>query len=76
MKFYNAQIALQYTSISCITYWAKQLTEHTFISGQFNKQVFCFLYFQAYEDLVLETTGKHYQSSESSDQGKWSFIML
>ena len=31
-SFYNAQIALQYTSISCITYPAKQLIELTFIS--------------------------------------------
>ena len=80
MKFHNARIALQYTSISCITYRAKQLIEHTFISCQFNKQVYCFLYFQdalaAARKLELETTGKHYQSSESPDQGKRSFIML
>ena len=46
------------------------------IPSETTKQVFCFLYFLAYEDLVLETTGKHYQSSESPDQGKRSFIML
>ena len=40
-SFYNAQIALQYTLISCITYPVKQLIEHTFISCQFNKQVYC-----------------------------------
>ena len=41
---------MQYNSISCIKYRAKQLTKHTFISGQFNKQVFCFLFFQASEE--------------------------
>ena len=50
MKFYNALSSLHYTSISCITYRAKQLMEHTFISCQFNKQVFCSLYFIAYEE--------------------------
>ena len=44
--FGNARISLQYTSISCITYQANELIEHTFISCPFNKQVFCFLYFQ------------------------------
>ena len=48
--FYNARIALHYTSISCITYWVKQLIKHTFISWQFNKQVYCFVYFQASEE--------------------------
>ena len=69
-SFYNAQISLQYTSISCITYRANKLIEHTFISCQFNKQVYCFVYFQASEDLVLVAIEKHYQSSESADQGK------
>ena len=41
---------MQYTSISCITYPAKQLIKHTFISCQFNKQVYCFVYFQASEE--------------------------
>ena len=49
-EVYNALSSLQYNSISCITYRAKQLTEHTFISRQFNKQVFCFLFFQASEE--------------------------
>ena len=49
-SFYNARIALQYTSISCKTYRANNLIEHTFISCQFNKQVYCFLYFQASEE--------------------------
>ena len=44
--FYNARIPLQYTSISYITYQANKLIEHTFISCQSNKQVYCFVYFQ------------------------------
>ena len=51
-SFYNAQIALQYTSISCITYQANELNEHTFISCQFNKQMYCFVYFQAVNSAV------------------------
>ena len=46
-SFYNAQILLQYTSISCITYQANKLIEQTFISFKFNEQVYCFVYFQA-----------------------------
>ena len=62
-SFYNAQISLQYTSISCITYQANELIKHTLISCQFNKQVYYFVYFQASEDLVLGTTEKHYQDA-------------
>ena len=38
---------MQYTLISCITSQANEPIEHTFISFQFNKQVYCFVYFQA-----------------------------
>ena len=49
-SFYNARISLQYTSISCVTYRVNELMEHTFISCQFIKQVYCFVYFQASEE--------------------------
>ena len=78
-SFYNAQVALQYTSISCITYRAKQLIDHTFISCQFNKQVYCFLYFQDALDAAIKLEPQHPEplaSSDSADQGKQSFIML
>ena len=75
-SFYNARIALQYTSISCITYPAKQLTEHTSISCQFNKQVYCFVYFQDALDAAKILEPQHPEplaSLESADQGKQSF---
>ena len=76
MKFYNARISLQYTSISCITYPAKQLIEHTFISCQFNKQVYCFVYFQDALDAAKILEPQHPEplaSSESAGQGKRGF---
>ena len=72
-SFYNAQIALHYTSISSITYQAKQLIEHTFISWQFNKQVYCFVYFPDALDAARQLEPQHPEplaSSDSADQGK------
>ena len=63
-SFYNAQISLQYTSISCITYQANELIKHTFISCQFNKQVYCFVYFQASEE--EEEAELHEQEEENN----------
>ena len=78
-SFYNARVALQYTSISCITYPAKQLIEHTLISCQINKQVYCFLYLQDALAAAKKLEPQHPEplaSSDSGDQGKQSFIML
>ena len=73
MKLHNARIALQYTSILCITYQAEQLIEHTFISCQFNKQVYCFLYFQDALDAAKKLEPQYPEPlalSDSADQGK------
>ena len=75
-SFYNARITLQSTSISCITYPVKQLIEHTFISCQFNKQVYCFVYFQDVLQAAMKLEPQYPEplaSSDSADQGKQSF---